>query len=316
MPVVATEYKRRTELPRNSSGAYTLPDGYLATTGQTILASQHNPPLEDIATALTGSLPRNGTCGMLANLPMGGFKITGLANGSASTDAITKGQLDAVTIGTVTETGTQTLSNKTLSFPTIVLKQSASPAPTANGDMQWDSDDFVLAIGNGSSTRLVVPSPASSAIGDLEYFSGIKAKARLGIGTASQVLQVNAGATAPQWATMPFTKSFESAQQTIAQSAQRTVAHGLGVSPTLYQAYLQCISADWSYNVGDEILAPTSNPDLGSNGRNCILKADSTNLYVQYGNIGTNLFVAMQWGTGADVNLTSANWRLVLRAWA
>lgn len=79
-------------MPR-SNGVYSLPPGYLATTGQTILASQHNPPLEDIATALTGSLPRDGSAPMQANLPMGGFKATGASNGTANDDLATYGQL-------------------------------------------------------------------------------------------------------------------------------------------------------------------------------------------------------------------------------
>lgn len=55
-------------MPRDSNGVFTLVDGYLAVTGETIQPSQHNPPLEDIATALTGSLPRNGSAPMLAPL--------------------------------------------------------------------------------------------------------------------------------------------------------------------------------------------------------------------------------------------------------
>jgi hypothetical protein len=39
-------------------------------------------------------LKRDGTQAMTGALPMGGFKVTGLANGSASTDAVTKGQFD------------------------------------------------------------------------------------------------------------------------------------------------------------------------------------------------------------------------------
>lgn len=81
-------------MPRDSNGNYGLPAGYLAVTGQPILASQHNPSLEDIASALTGSLPRNGSAGMLANLPMGGKKITGLAPGTDPTDAVAKSQID------------------------------------------------------------------------------------------------------------------------------------------------------------------------------------------------------------------------------
>lgn len=53
-----------TPIPRDSNGVYSLPTGYLAETGTTILPSQHNPPLEDIAAALTGSLPRAGTAAM------------------------------------------------------------------------------------------------------------------------------------------------------------------------------------------------------------------------------------------------------------
>ena len=63
-------------MPSDSSGNYSLPPGYLAQTGQKILASQHNPPLEDIAAFLTGSVPRNGSAPMGADLPMAGFKIT------------------------------------------------------------------------------------------------------------------------------------------------------------------------------------------------------------------------------------------------
>ncbi|QLH13578.1 hypothetical protein HYQ43_04680 [Paracoccus pantotrophus] len=69
-------------MPR-TGGIYSLPPGYVAVSGETIQPSQHNPPLEDIAQALTDSLPRNGTAPMTGNLPMGGNRITGLG---AATD--------------------------------------------------------------------------------------------------------------------------------------------------------------------------------------------------------------------------------------
>ncbi|XUM19740.1 tail fiber protein [Bradyrhizobium oligotrophicum S58] len=52
----------------SSSGVYSLPSGYLAVTGQTIQASQHNPPLEDIAEALTNRLSRDGSAPMTGGL--------------------------------------------------------------------------------------------------------------------------------------------------------------------------------------------------------------------------------------------------------
>jgi hypothetical protein len=54
----------------SSNGVYSLPVGYLAVTGATIQASQHNPPLEDIAAALTLRLSRDGTAPMTGALQL------------------------------------------------------------------------------------------------------------------------------------------------------------------------------------------------------------------------------------------------------
>lgn len=85
-------------MPRNGSGTYTLPAGYLATTGQTITASQHNSPLEDIESALTGSVPVDGSKSMTGNLQFSSKKITGLVAGAAATDSAT---LQQVQLGAV-----------------------------------------------------------------------------------------------------------------------------------------------------------------------------------------------------------------------
>ena len=50
-------------------------------------------------------------------------------------------------------TAAQTLTNKTLTEPVITLKQGATPNPTANGQIEWDNDTFVLKIGDGSGSR-------------------------------------------------------------------------------------------------------------------------------------------------------------------
>jgi microcystin-dependent protein len=67
-------------MARDSNGNYSLPSGYKGTPGETILASQHNPPLEDLASAMTGSLPRDGSA------PMGGPLRT--VTGSAGSPAV------------------------------------------------------------------------------------------------------------------------------------------------------------------------------------------------------------------------------------
>ncbi|MEQ8450895.1 MAG: tail fiber protein [Alphaproteobacteria bacterium] len=82
-------------MPR-AGGVYSLPGSYKATTGQPITVAQHNPVLEDIAAALTGSVPRDGSAAMQADMPMGGKRITNMAAGTESSDAVTRAQLIAL----------------------------------------------------------------------------------------------------------------------------------------------------------------------------------------------------------------------------
>lgn len=83
-------------MPRDSNGNYTLPPGYLAVTGQDILASQHNPPLEDLGVAITGSLPRNGSAGLLAPLNLGAHKAINAAAATDPGDLVTLAQVQAM----------------------------------------------------------------------------------------------------------------------------------------------------------------------------------------------------------------------------
>lgn len=94
-------------MPFDSNGVYSLPPGYLAVSGQTILATQHNPPLEDIAAALSQALLRSGVSPLTGNLSAGGFKITNGANGTDDGDYVTMSQLNAViaTVSSLIPTG-------------------------------------------------------------------------------------------------------------------------------------------------------------------------------------------------------------------
>lgn len=218
----------------------------------------------------------------------------------------------AIGQGDVTQTGTQTLTNKTLTSPTLTtptltLKQSSTPTPTTEGDIQWDTDDNVLVVGDGAATQILVPIPASTAAGDLLYLSGAKVYTRLAKGTAAQALLMNAGATAPSWVTVPFTKSFESAQQSITTAGALTLAHGLGTTPKLYIAVLQCTTAEFGYSIGNET------PIADNNNRSLSLVPDGTNITVRIGSSGLEVTNKT---TGSNDLITNASWRLVVRAWA
>lgn len=82
-------------MPRNGSGTYSRAiSPYVNGTNAT--ATDVNAEMDDIATALTGSLPVAGTKAMAANLPMGGYKVTGLAAGASNGDAIRYEQFTAL----------------------------------------------------------------------------------------------------------------------------------------------------------------------------------------------------------------------------
>jgi hypothetical protein len=63
-----------------------------------------------------------------------------------------------------------------------------------------DGAAAIRTLGSSVDTSVKALSPGTTA-GDIDYYTTSTAKARLGIGTAGQVLTVNGGATAPSWTT-------------------------------------------------------------------------------------------------------------------
>jgi len=80
-------------MSRDGSGNFNLIAGNPVTTGTTIASTWANDTLSDIATALTNSIAKNGETIPTGNLPMGGYKHTGVANASARTDYAAYGQV-------------------------------------------------------------------------------------------------------------------------------------------------------------------------------------------------------------------------------
>ena len=67
-------------------------------------------------------------------------------------------------------------------------------------DLVKDGASAIRTLGSSVDTTVKNLNPGTTA-GDIDYYTSATAKARIGIGTAGQVLKVNAGATAPEWAT-------------------------------------------------------------------------------------------------------------------
>ena len=79
-------------MPSDANGVYSLPSGYEAVTGETIQASQHNPPLEDLASSMSARLMRTGAAPMTGPLKIadGSVGSPGLAFNTDTTSGIYK----------------------------------------------------------------------------------------------------------------------------------------------------------------------------------------------------------------------------------
>ena len=82
-------------MPRNGSGQYSAPTNSWnpAINSVPATAADWQAVLNDIVSALTQSVSRDGQTAMTGNLPMAGNKVTGLGNATATGDALTFAQL-------------------------------------------------------------------------------------------------------------------------------------------------------------------------------------------------------------------------------
>ena len=122
-------------MSRNGSGTYTLPAGNPVVSGTTITSAWANSTLNDIATALTGSVAADGQTPMTGTLNLGTNRITGVANGTLPTDAINLSQLNDPSItGNVDILGTLHVVGATTLDSTLAVAGNVTISST--GDIQ------------------------------------------------------------------------------------------------------------------------------------------------------------------------------------
>lgn len=98
-------------MARNGSGTYVLPAGNPVVTGTTISSTWANTSLGDIATALTGSIASDGQTTPTANLPMGNYAHTGVANATVRNMYASAGQVQDGALAYLTSvSGTNTIT--------------------------------------------------------------------------------------------------------------------------------------------------------------------------------------------------------------
>lgn len=140
--------------------------------GIDILANRHDTHDQDLASGINACLHKGGQNSPTANINWGGFKITGLANGSAATDAATYGQtITALAFDGSTRvlTATRSVANITVTLP-VFSTTSAGLVPattTATGRVLLDTGAFAtIATGGGllPTVRVTTSGPVVSGI--------------------------------------------------------------------------------------------------------------------------------------------------------
>lgn len=125
------------------------------TSGTVAKADEVNQNFTDIKNAHnatdTAALYKDGTKAMTGNLAMGANKVTGLANGTSSTDAVNKGQLDAVEniIDTaVLEDGSVPfLEAQSYFSSSVTAATNATPIVITSAGHGRSDNDYVLITG-------------------------------------------------------------------------------------------------------------------------------------------------------------------------
>lgn len=194
-------------MPRNGSGTYALPIPPTPfVTGTTISAPDMNTTQNDIASALTGSVARDGQSPLTGNWPVGGYSITGInalsatsltVSGTTTLGAVTVSSLtltNATVGGTLAVTGAATLSStlavtgtitgsSTITGTTVTVTGSGTPAnginlPAAN----------TIGINTNSTLRFSVNASGALGIGASPNY-----------GTSGYVLTSAGNSAAPTW---------------------------------------------------------------------------------------------------------------------
>lgn len=165
-------------MPSDSNGSYALPAGYLAQGGETILPSQHNPPLEDIAAGLTARLMRSGAGGMTGPLKAtdGSVGAPSITFGTALTSGFYKTATGfGVSIGGTMVSGFDAggviINDQAVTYPKMVAPSAASRLLGSNANPALT---ITAAANNGSGLiRLTVASTATFATGQKKIVAGV-----------------------------------------------------------------------------------------------------------------------------------------------
>lgn len=149
-------------MARNGSGTFNRLYDWVtdAAGGIKILASRMDDELDGMATALTNSIAKDGQTTPTADLPMGGFHLTGMGNGTDATDSATTQQVQRQAENYAAASGSSAPFNVALSPTVTALTSGLTVRFKANRDSIAATTLNVDSIGNKT-----LQDPAGNQIG-------------------------------------------------------------------------------------------------------------------------------------------------------
>jgi len=119
-----------------------------------------------------------------------------------------------------------------------------------DSDLLKDGASAIRTLGSSADTTVKNLNPGTTA-GDIDYYTSATAKARIAIGTANQVLQVNSGATAPEWGVDPVADVITTAGDLIYGTTADTVTRlGIGTAGQVLQVNSGATAPEWAAPAG------------------------------------------------------------------
>lgn len=229
----ATETLTNKTISGASNTITNISDSALSTNVDLLNASQTN----------TGNKTFNDTTLLLRN-PANTFSTTISAGAQTASNTFTFPVTGSDTIATIAST--QTLTNKTLTTPTIasILNTGTLTLPTSTDTLVGRATTDTLTNKTINATNNTI-TDTSIATGDLLKGNGTKF-VRFAMGSANQMLVVNSGGTDLTWVAPPYTENKGSISKSGTASATTfTIAHGLtGGTPTWYTVNATTADAD------------------------------------------------------------------------
>lgn len=171
-------------MARNGSGTYVLPAGQPVVTGTTISSTVHNTLASDLANALTTSMATDGQSVVTANIPLAGYKLTGLAAATVAGDAIRfeqalgtagltlAGPLNEVQGADIASAATVNLTTATGDYVNVTGTTAITAITLAQGYQRTVKFAGILTLTNGASLILPGGANITTAAGDTAVFIG------------------------------------------------------------------------------------------------------------------------------------------------